>query len=812
MGDIFYLNPDTIKSQCTEGADKCMKKSYEMGTVISKLNAIQGNDTIKCQGFDCIKNNAEDMSTYLTVVNMSLAEYQNSFYKLGNLVGDEVLDSAALALYETQLCSVETNALTMKNICINQARTTKKLPLEQNNMQTLANINISNAQTGQSVLDKASAARNIINEKRKKYYDIENKTNNVFDKGNEYKDLANKIIKSINSCFVNGNYVQNINASWRKEINKYVSDFDRTISERSIGYLKSKGVSDSRIEKLKSFGFDIVGLFNELSSEEYEKGSKDSYNCMLNIMKGNYNEAFKGNPEKLKEGCKRFYADFSQCVFNDYLLNDTDDSKKKEVMALYNGILNDDKNYSKDAIVFDGPKVKVYDSKEKYKYKLGYISILYQDSYIKLRVITEEGADCFVKTGCEYGSPNKFSAEFKKKQKQWKSTLDYFRFNYAVLDRINPIGEVDFKTGKTNVNTCICSINDIEIKNNNDYLPDDTITIKITELPRDPIHATKKIKCDYYVSKKAEKDKEKENKILLSDESEEAKKARTKAMMDISLDTLKCMSVEIDPIFGLVTNLTIDGMTNNLSKAKDVGYAKKAYDIANQKWSISNKVEDATNVVKQYLQSKMPNCSISLNSEVFNKFKQTTYGEKTIKSLKGAGKSFNAENLFKVLDAIEEDSEYEKKMKSKWETTMKNTHTPVVKIQDKNIGFQGIDLSTAIAYKLEYETQIPDLSNALKDKEAVDKVIKNVQNKVKKKKISKDIENLAIKIINDDVDIREYLQGSEKKRLQFFKAYSIVCSSVEGNVETYSTHFENLVNGIYEAIKKDNIVVKGGKG
>ncbi|WP_029067504.1 hypothetical protein [Lachnobacterium bovis] len=694
MGKEFYLNPNTVKTECDEGISACIKGTSSVVSVINAYNEIRNNVDIKCSGFESEKKLAEDMDAYFSMVNAMITDYQNSYFKLKNAVGDEILDSDELQDSFNLLTTVSMNFGTSFKSCFNTA--TKSLEgilgksysaHRQQLMQQTQNLN-----------DKIDEAKYIIGQKIEKYEQIENATKGLFATGNQYKATAEKILASVNNGNVkDGEYTQEKNTSWRKEYNSYLKQLDKLYDERNDLYFQSKDLTKDQVQKYTKYNYckedDLYDVLTKI--EENDDKKRTSLNCAVNIIKGNYKAAFKGiKADDLNKYARKLVQTNG---FNKYFrfnsnINDTE--AEKELENYYNAMLDDgvtrtnEEAYARSKSFIELMRQGAEDTYKELLSKTVYICEKDEGNNYKSK-ITQNAVKALEKSKSFIMFNDGIFANFKEKKFEGKvDSLPNNPFGPYILS--SSIYEWPKKI--TNISyPDKADINDNKV---------DNVVIHMDVYNSDVWNAckTKNIKVveKYYHSKAAV-----DNEIRIGNIEAELKEG-PHAVKDWGEKTINNMVVAgataVDPVYGVFADMLISSYGKNMDKDKALESASEVYDIFDDVLNINKRVKDMSKKPFEGVGS-----SVSRIPGVL-RLRNSTALSRAVGVSKGmVGDILNTESLGGLLAAIEEDKNFGKnKRKELAEALRENTKTYITSSVDDGKEyyreFSG-DLASEVAYK-----------------------------------------------------------------------------------------------------------------
>ena len=663
MCQKFYLNPSTVKTECDEGISTCIKETSNVASAINSYSEISNTTDIKCAGFDCEKELVEDMKAYFSMINAMITEYQNSYFKLKNTVGDEVLDSEELQHDAQLLTAVSMNLGTSFKAGFNAS--TKSLDKllgkeysahRQQSMQQIQNVN-----------NKVDEAKAIIEQKTEKYNQIENATKALFDAGNGYKSTAEKILASVQKGAVkDGNYSQDKKASWRKEYKSYSKKLNELYDERNNLYFESKNLTKEQIQKYtKSNNCTSDDLYDTLINVEKNDDKKGtSLNCAVNIIKGDYKAAFKGiKADNLNEYAQRFVQTNGFNKYYYFNSNPDDKNAEKDLEKFYNAMLDDGVERS---------------DKEAYERSKGFIELMKQgaeDTYKELL-----GKTVYI---CEKDEVNNYESNITQNAvKALERSKSFIMFNYDIFDQFketqykykvesqpnNPFGPYILASSTYAWPKMITNISYPENTNTNDNKIDniiihmdiyDSFTFKTKN---------KKFEEKYYQDKSV-KDAEQKIKAIES-EIKEGPHAVKDWAKDTSKSALVAGITAINPIYGVFADVLISSCGNDMDRDKALELAGEIYGGEfDENLDINEKVKDITKKPVKDMQnslSRIPGVSKIRNSHALVQSSGFAKGM--------AGATMEVGNLLGLYDAIEEDKNF-----------LKNKRKEIKQVYEDNI-------------------------------------------------------------------------------------------------------------------------------
>lgn len=648
MCQKFYLNPSTVKTECDEGISTCIKETSNVASAINSYSEISNTTDIKCAGFNCEKELVEDMKAYFSMINAMITEYQNSYFKLKNTVGDEVLDSEELQHDAQLLSAVSMNLGTSFKAGFNAS--TKSLDKllgkeysahRQQSMQQIQNVN-----------NKVDEAKAIIEQKTEKYNQIENATKALFDAGNGYKSTAEKILASVQKGAVkDGNYSQDKKASWRKEYKSYSKKLNELYDERNNLYFESKNLTKEQIQKYtKSNNCTSDDLYDTLINIEKNDDKKGtSLNCAVNIIKGDYKAAFKGiKTDDLNEYAKRFVQTNGFNKYYYFNSNPDDKNAEKDLEKFYNAMLDDGVDRS---------------HKEAYERSKGFIELMKQGAEDVYKKLISRTADiCEKDEGNEYKSSttqymlkalvrsesyvmfvNGIYCQFKEKEYNYKvdslpgNPYAPYRLSYSIYNWPKKITSISYPS-------------DTDVKDNR--VDDVKITMDIYD--------------SFYLKTKSKNVTEKfyQSKERLDSEIEWARreseiKEGPHAVKDWREDTIKSAIIAgasaIDPVYGICAGLVVSISNDELDKDKALEIAGEVYGECDDNLDINKKIKDISKEPLNGMRnsvSRIPGVS---------KFKNSSALVRSGGIVKGsAGAFMSMDNLSGLWAAIEQDKNFTK--------------------------------------------------------------------------------------------------------------------------------------------------------
>lgn len=630
MGQEFYLNPNTVKTECAEGISICVSKTADVANVINAYNRI--NDTqIECAAIDSEKELVEDMNSYFVMLCTMLAEYQNSYCKLQSAVGDRILDSEEL---ENGCRMLD---IASKNIGAVVSKTVNTYTYNANLSKDVAEHRESLLKKADRAKEKCNEAMSLLNQDRDRYYEIENATKTLFLEGDNFKNYAEQILTSIKNGTIKGKaYMPDKNAAWRKEYVKYAKKAEVVLSNRNKEYFKSKNLNENEVKKFtKELGIGEDELYSYFAFAETNSNSKKNIDFIVKLVKGKYKDAFKETPDKLNKVTKMLFEAYGYKKFSK--LYDNPDSKKceKETIDFYNAMLAN-KEYAKDYIELMKNGAQGY--------------------YNQLLPIT---ADCCEQKGYK-------SKEADKAIKEQYKSQDFVLFTDAILGQFYSKKKKFSTWSMGTVKDVVCS---------DDYSPEKITSIEFggstKDRDLDSVIVGMKIRheSDYvgYETKEVENRKIAKKFYSTGSSMDVAKKISDlkhdiyegpHAVADFMVNTTRDLVVigcgVVSPWAGIIAETGLTAWDSGLDTKAMVETGVKCYKEADKQFNQTDKIKTAVGNMVGNLDysvlSKIPNVSINPKVAKFG----TEFGKKSASTV------LTVKNLFGFIKALEADANFYK--------------------------------------------------------------------------------------------------------------------------------------------------------
>ena len=730
MGQEFYLNPNTVKTECAEGISICVSKTYDITKVVNAYKGISCTE-IKCAAIDNEKELVEDMNSYFVMLCTMLAEYQNSYCKLQSAVGDRILDSEEL---ENGCRMLD---IASKNIGAVVSKTVNTYTYNANLSEDVAGHRENLLKKADRAKEKCNEAMSLLNQDRDRYYEIENATKTLFLEGDNFKNYAEQILASIKNGTVDGKaYTPDKNAAWRKEYVEYSKKANAVLEARNGEYFKSKNLKQSEIVKFtKELGCSEDVLYSYFAYAETHSDSKKNVTFLVNLVKGKYQEAFKIRVSNLNKVSKTLIQSYGYKKFSDFYDNPNSKTEKK-VKDYYNAMLANRK-----------------DAKD-------YIELMKkgaQGFYSQLLPIT---ADCCEQKGYK-------SKETDKAIKEYYKSQDFVLFNDAIL------GQFYKKEKKESVVGNVIDKSPKDYFFTNEYSPEKITSIefggKTSDRDFDSVIVGMKCRdhsnyagheCDTMKEKKIVKNffisgscKDGDKKV--SDLTHEVYNGPHE-VIDFALKTAKDVFViscgVVNPWAGILAETGLAAFDSGLDAEKVMETGSNVYKEVDKKFNQTGKMKKALGDTIGSLNfdfwSRIPNIDVNP--------KLARYGTEIGK--KSAGSILTIKNMVSLLDAIKADKEFYKKKSEEITSTLIDvfeSYTSDEDINDKSQkvkynSFGSMDLSTLLTIRKLIRGEIKTDINC--EKSDIRKYVKT--NKLNKVFSEKDI-FFAEKIIDSEKNIKE---------------------------------------------------------
>ncbi len=685
MGEVFYLNPKTIKSQCNSEIKKCVEWSKDYPYIIKSLAEFVNFKEISCSGIDALKAAALDCDNYFKIIDASIAAYQNGFIKLSSSVGEDILDSKQIYAEIERLKQTATVMERVENQVLNNCSDIVYENVINKNPELKGHIQKVQAECNDSI--------RVLNQKIEKYYEIEKNTTHLFDSGDNYRNTARNILGSINKSYNSINYYSvDSNASWRNEIadEKYQSDLVVLQDNRARNYLKYRGLSDEQVNDLLVLGFDTSVAYNYVALTKNKKNEE----IILNIMKGNkecFTKAFKGDPDEYDEMAASFAGRYQTALWNKIydekhnIINDKDPYYNK-FLDFENAVNNPDKdvkgkelpkNYNNGSIPYGGQiRNKMVTPKDYYapryieKYrKMFTASALYDaKSYAKL---ASDIAGSFKNIN---DADTKSQKAFRTFQNQYAQSLALVEYNTALIEQCKGAIKDNFAYfGRHD----IAKIDEVSVGGTG-VMP--SVTIKT--------HDTRGKKCCLKSSfnvKEGDKEKVESINKIISKQLGGPHELKEQLIKMGETFTIAGMTV-INPTLGAATATIFEQIHTEIDAAKEEGNtsgdieeegglakkvkdAKDCYDKYIEKNKFYNTLKDkSVDKVKELYQQHLKEQADKIYNSIEEKYLKLS--ESSRKSLGKFGKGVKAgtlaiasmDNLIDIMNAYEEDENFAKEI------------------------------------------------------------------------------------------------------------------------------------------------------
>ncbi len=659
MGQEFYLNPNTVKTECAEGISICVSKTYDITKVVNAYKGISCTE-IKCAAIDNEKELVEDMNSYFVMLCTMLAEYQNSYCKLQSAVGDRILDSEEL---ENGCRMLD---IASKNIGAVVSKTVNTYTYNANLSKDVAGHRENLLKKADRAKEKCNEAMSLLNQDRDRYYEIENATKTLFLEGDNFKNYAEQILASIKNGTVDGKaYTPDKNAAWRKEYVEYSKKANAVLEVRNGEYFKSKNLKQSEIVKFtKELGCSEDVLYSYFAYAETHSDSKKNVTFLVNFVKGKYQEAFKIRVSNLNEVSKTLIQSYGYKKFSDFYDNPNSKTEKK-VKDYYNAMLANRKDAKKYIMLMKSGSISYYN---------------------RLLVIT---ADCCEQKGYD-------SEKTDKAIKEYYKSKEFVLFNDAILGQFykkekkqSVAGNVIEKSPKEYSFTDEYSVEKItSIKfggeTNDRYFDSITVGMNCRDNSdyagyKGNITEKKTIVKKFYSSRDS-KDEEKK----LDDFRFEVYNGPHE-VIDFALKTAKDVFViscgVVNPWIGILAETGLSAFDSGLDAEKVMETGSKVYKEADKKFNQTGKMKKALgDTIGSFnfdFWSRIPNIDVNP--------KLARYGTEIGK--KSAGSILTIKNVVGLLDAIKADKEFYKEKSAEMESMLMGPY--ISYSSDENIRNEG---------------------------------------------------------------------------------------------------------------------------
>lgn len=240
----FYLNPYTVRAQCNAIKVRLEEDNRNYRIVMTNVIKFINDTRLKSAAYDALK---QQMNDYLQIIqyivnanNCDIADCNS----LSNSVGYEVLDGDQIYSMKNyysraiQECQAKSDYY---NSCVIYAINSENPEISSYYLMMKWYYD--------SLVWTNSKLYDSWQKKEDSYYAIEVATRSLFSYSALYKNVANQGIQDMGKAFVNGNYVPNLNASWRNfdkesyviEVEKdddFLKNLNELIQHEWIGYVE----------------------------------------------------------------------------------------------------------------------------------------------------------------------------------------------------------------------------------------------------------------------------------------------------------------------------------------------------------------------------------------------------------------------------------------------------------------------------------------------------------------------------------------------------------------------------------------------
>lgn len=250
MNENSYLNPTTLTQQCETAISKLNRDNDAIHVVEGSLSDFVGDSEIKSEAFDALKVQITDYKTVLQAMRSSNDADIADFNTLKGKVGDEVLDGSTILSQKKSAADAKESDENSAQEYDGKADDTI-FPWMNLYYSYKASDYRNMAEIDQNLYDKWKA-------KEEKYDQIESETSGLFASSTDTRAVAKSALASITGAFKDGSYSPDMNADWRKALEKCY--FDRIVK---VGEDGSVSPNWPEVEKIMQKDAD------DITDEEY---------------------------------------------------------------------------------------------------------------------------------------------------------------------------------------------------------------------------------------------------------------------------------------------------------------------------------------------------------------------------------------------------------------------------------------------------------------------------------------------------------------------------------------------------------------
>ncbi len=324
-----YLNPESIRAQCSQAVSRMEEDNRALETIKQSIHEFAADDEIKSESFSDLKQQLKNYETIIEAVRAANASDIGDFRSFSSLVGGEILDGAVI------FCQME-NALNLKEIYLLNEGVCK------GSMAAAAEPELSEyyrwkAEKYSRLAESSQGLYERWRQKAERFDEIAVGTNHLFSDSGSISSLIQEGLSEVSGAFANGAYVSNKESTWQKQIkNRCLRlgmcfsdmggdqsgpyqlwqrglDSDKEyIRELVHGYEEYKDYTDEEIGellmKLDSEGCGYVAFAN-IIADEY-RGKEEEF------------EASFGFPLFLKNAVGTAYVNYNQLIMDLYCASD----------------------------------------------------------------------------------------------------------------------------------------------------------------------------------------------------------------------------------------------------------------------------------------------------------------------------------------------------------------------------------------------------------------------------------------------------------------------------------------------------------